>query len=56
MCQVLSDQHVANVLAIDCEITAGAPIIAGHRPSSARPARAIDDLQVDVVAQLDHLA
>jgi hypothetical protein len=51
MSQVLRDEHITDILAVDRKIAAGPPVIAGHRPGSDRPARAIDDLQVDVVAQ-----
>src|SRR5258708_117751 len=55
MRQVLGDQRVTDVLAIYRQISAGPPVVAGLRSLGARPARAYDDLQVDVLAQLDHL-
>jgi hypothetical protein len=54
--EVLRDEYIAGVLAVDRQIAASAPIIADYRSGSARPTRAIDDLQVAVAAQLDHLA
>jgi hypothetical protein len=55
MCQVLSDQHVANVLPVDSQITASAPEVACARALGTGPARAIHNLQIDISAELDHL-
>jgi hypothetical protein len=55
MRQVLSDQHIANVVPVDSQITAGAPEVACARAFGTGPARAIHNLQIDVSAELDHL-
>ena len=47
MRQVLSDQHVANVLPVDGQITTGAPEVACARALGTGSARAIHDLQID---------
>jgi hypothetical protein len=56
MRQVLSNQHVADVLPVDSEITACASEIACARAPGAGPARAIHNLQIDIGAESDHLS